>query len=69
MLQFGQVYEVFIHNMDLEVAERTAKIHADQDAAVEPPKALGFVAVAAGSGEAEILSPSASTWSSPAGRP
>ncbi len=24
MLQFGQVYEVFIHNMDLEVAERTA---------------------------------------------
>ena len=55
MLQFGQVYEVFIHNMDLEVAERTAKIHADQDAAVEPAKALGFVAVAAGSGEAEIL--------------
>ena len=33
MLQFGQVYEVFIHNMDLEVAERTAKIHADQEAA------------------------------------
>ena len=26
MLQFGQIYEVFIHNMDLEVAERTAKI-------------------------------------------
>lgn len=55
MLQFGQVYEVFIHNMDLEVAERTAKIHADQEAAVEPAKPLGFVAVAAGSGEAEIL--------------
>ena len=55
MLQFGQVYEVFIHNMDLEVAERTAKIHADQDAAAEPAKPLGFVAVAAGSGEAEIL--------------
>lgn len=55
MLQFGQVYEVFIHNMDLEVAERTAKIHADQEAASEPAKPLGFVAVAAGSGEAEIL--------------
>ena len=55
MLQFGQIYEVFIHNMDLEVAERTAKIHADQDASAEPAKPLGFVAVAAGSGEAEIL--------------
>lgn len=55
MLQFGQVYEVFIHNMDLEAAERTAKIHADQEAAAEPAKPLGFVAVAAGSGEAEIL--------------
>ncbi|MDO4436638.1 MAG: DAK2 domain-containing protein [Coriobacteriaceae bacterium] len=55
MLQFGQVYEVFIHNMDLEVAERTAKIHADQDEATEPAKAIGFVAVAAGSGQAEIL--------------
>lgn len=55
MLQFGQVYEVFIHNMDLEVAERTAKIHADQEAAAEPAKPLGFVAVAAGSGEAEIM--------------
>ena len=59
MLQFGQVYEVFIHNMDMESHDRTAKIHADEDAAAEeaaaPPKPLGFVAVAAGSGEAEIL--------------
>ena len=55
MLQFGQIYEVFIHNMDLEVAERTAKIHADQDASAEPAKPLGFVAVAAGSGEGECL--------------
>ena len=55
MLQFGQVYEVFIHNMDMESHERTAKIHADQDAPAEPAKPLGFVAVAAGSGEAEIL--------------
>ena len=55
MLQFGQVYEVFIHNMDIEAAQRTAKIHADQDAAQEPAKPFGFVAVAAGSGEAGIL--------------
>ena len=50
MLQFGQVYEVF---------DRTAKIAADQAAEGEkdagPRKALGFVAVAAGSGEEEIL--------------
>ena len=55
MLQLGQIYEVFIHNMDMESAERTAKIHADEETAGEPAKALGFVAVAAGSGEAEIL--------------
>ena len=56
MLQLGQIYEVFIHNMDMESRERTAKIHEDQDAApAEPAKPLGFVAVAAGSGEAEIL--------------
>ena len=56
-LGLGHIFEVFIHNMDLEAAERTAKIHADQDAAApaEPAKPLGFVAVAAGSGEAEIL--------------
>ena len=53
-LGLGQIFEVFIHNMDIEAAERTAKIHADQ-APAEPAKPLGFVAVAAGSGEAEIL--------------
>ncbi len=60
MLQFGQVYEVFIHNMDMESHDRTAKIAADQAGAAGqaeelPHKALGFVAVAAGSGEEEIL--------------
>ena len=59
MLRFGQVYEVFIHNMDMESHDRTAKIAADQAAEGEkdagPRKALGFVAVAAGSGEEEIL--------------
>ena len=57
-LGLGEIYEVFIHNMDIEAAERTRKIHEDQDAAAaaaEPAKELGFVAVAAGSGEAEIL--------------
>ena len=59
MLGFGQIFEVFIHNMDMESHERTAKIAADQaDEATKdagPRKALGFVAVAAGSGEEEIL--------------
>ena len=51
MLGFGQVYEVFIHNMEMESHERTAKIKADQAAAAEPAKPLGFVAVSAGSGQ------------------
>ena len=55
MLQYGQVYEVHIHNMDMEAAERTAKIRDDKAAHAEPAKELGFVAVAAGSGQAEIL--------------
>lgn len=66
MLDNGQVFEVFIHNMDLEAKDRTAKIAADKagasapDAAeparsAVPEKELGFVAVAAGAGEADIL--------------
>lgn len=62
MLRFGQIYNVFIHNMDIEAHDRTAKIAADQAAASakaeatpEPKKPLGFVAVAAGDGEADIL--------------
>lgn len=56
MLELGQIFEVFIHNMDLEAHERTEKIAADQKEAAKPaPKELGFVAVAAGSGEADIL--------------
>ncbi len=56
MLGYGQIFEVFIHNMDLEAADRTAKIAEDQKAAhFAPRKALGFVAVAAGSGEESIL--------------
>ncbi len=54
MLHRGQVFNVFVHNMDLEAQERTEGIRADKEAPREH-KALGFVAVAAGSGQAEIL--------------
>ena len=56
MLHRGQVFNVFVHNMDLEAQERTEGIRADKElAAKEERKPLGFVAVAAGSGEADIL--------------
>ena len=58
MLHRGQIFNVFVHNMDLEAQERTEGIRADKEAneaAKGPRKALGFVAVAAGSGQAEIL--------------
>lgn len=54
MIHRGQVFNVFVHNMDLEAQERTEGIRADKEA-VRDHKALGFVAVAAGSGQAEIL--------------
>lgn len=55
MLEHGQIFEVFIHNMDLEAQDRTASIAADQAASSAPRKPLGIVAVAAGDGEADIL--------------
>ena len=58
MLHRGQIFNVFVHNMDLEAQERTEGIRADKqgtEAASGPRKALGFVAVAAGSGQADIL--------------
>ncbi len=54
MLAIGQIFNVFIHNMDMEAHERTEKIAQDK-AAQAPTKALGVVAVAAGSGQADIL--------------
>ena len=51
-LERGQISEVFIHNMQLQSEERTEKLAAEQQAEVKP---LGFVAVAAGEGNAEIL--------------
>lgn len=57
MLAMGQIYEVYIHNMDMEAHDRTAKIAQDKAAAKAdmPTKALGVVAVAAGPGQAQIL--------------
>ena len=57
MLHRGQIYNVFVHNMDLEAQERTESIREDKQVAKadEPRKHMGFVAVAAGSGQADIL--------------
>ena len=51
-LERGQISEVFIHNMQLQSVERSAKLAAEQAGEAKP---LGFVAVAAGEGNAEIL--------------
>ena len=51
-LERGQISEVFIHNMQIQSAERNEKLAAEEQAERKP---LGFVAVAAGSGQAEIL--------------
>ena len=51
-LERGQISEVFIHNMQLQSEERTEMLAAEQQAEAKP---LGFVAVAAGEGNAEIL--------------
>ena len=51
-LERGQISEVFIHNMKLQSEERTANLEREQEA---EHKAIGFVAVATGSGNAAIL--------------
>ncbi len=51
-LERGQISEVFIHNMQLQSEERTEKLAAEEQS---EHKALGFVAVAAGEGNAQIL--------------
>ncbi len=56
MTDRGQVSEVFIHNMVLESEERADGIAADEAAAAQAEKkSLAFIAVAAGSGMANIL--------------
>ena len=54
-LDRGQVFEVFIHNMDLQAEDRNAKLVAEQQGEQAERKALGIVAVAAGEGSARIL--------------
>lgn len=54
-LERGQIFEVFIHNMKLQSEDRNAKLAAEQAESNEPAKPLGFVAVAAGEGNAAIL--------------
>ena len=55
----GQISEVFIHNMQLQSAARTEALAAEAGqqpvAQAAPPKPIGFVAVAPGSGNAAIL--------------
>lgn len=58
MTQRGQVYEVYIHNMKLQSEERVEGIEHDAQvpaASAQPSKPLGFVAIAAGSGNEAIL--------------
>lgn len=52
MLERGQIAEVHIHNMQLQSAARTDALAAEGEAARKP---IGFVAVAAGEGNAKIL--------------
>ena len=48
----GQIFEVFIHNMQLQSEQRVEKLVAEEQG---EHKAIGFVAVAAGEGNAQIL--------------
>ena len=54
-LERGQIFEVFIHNMDLQSIERQEKLAAEQVDKPEERKESGVVAVAAGEGNAKIL--------------
>ena len=54
-LERGQIFEVFIHNMDLQSIERNDKLVAEQAEEPAERKPFGVVAVAAGEGNAKIL--------------
>ena len=54
-LERGQIFEVFIHNMDLQSIERNDKLVAEQSQESVEKKPFGVVAVAAGAGNAKIL--------------
>lgn len=51
----AQVSEVHIHNMQLQTVARTESLAADEAAPAAERKPFGFVAVAAGEGNAKIL--------------
>ena len=54
-LERGQIFEVFIHNMDLQSIERNDKLVAEKAQEPAERKPFGIVAVAAGEGNAKIL--------------
>ena len=54
-LDRGQIFEVFIHNMDLQSIERNDMLVAEQAEEPVERKHFGVVAVAAGEGNASIL--------------
>ena len=51
----AQISEVHIHNMQLQTVARTESLAADEAASAVERKPFGFVAVAAGEGNAKIL--------------
>lgn len=51
----AQISEVHIHNMQLQTVARTESLAADEAASTAERKPFGFVAVAAGEGNAKIL--------------
>jgi hypothetical protein len=54
-LERGQIFEVFIHNMDLQSIERNEKLVAEKDQVTIERKPFGVVGVAAGEGNAKIM--------------
>ncbi len=54
-LERGQIFEVFIHNMDLQSIERNDKLVAERTQVTIERKPCGVVGVAAGEGNAKIL--------------
>lgn len=54
-LERGQIFEVFIHNMDLQSIERNDKLVAEQTDVKIERKPFGIVGVAAGEGNAKIM--------------
>ena len=54
-LERGQIFEVYIHNMDMQSIERNDMLAAEEQQRLEERKPFGVVAVAPGEGNASIL--------------